>query len=192
MTIVCRSTAVWSRLLPTGQLLLLGWVGFCPAHSRAAVVLTAATPCTLAWDVAPDPAVAGYAVYYGLTGAASTNRLDVGATPRATIYHLPVVSNCFFYVVAYDANGVESSPSLTVFYRPVALSALHLAPQGDGSVNLQFRTAPGAIGRVQYSASLANPRWQTLATATADASGWITIVDPLAKHPAARFYRAVR
>jgi hypothetical protein len=163
-----------------------------PGFARGAAATSAAVPCTLAWDASPDNNVAGYAVYYGLTGSATTNRLDVGTAQTATIYNLTIASNYFFYVVAYDANGAYSSPSPSVYYRPPALSALRLVAQPDGTAALRFRTAPGAICSVQYTASLVSPQWQTLATIAADASGMITLIDPLASHAPARFYRAVR
>ena len=188
MSTVCENASFWSGALPAILLagLLLSGSAPCVAATSAAV------PCTLAWDASSDKMVAGYAVYYGLAGSSTTNRLDAGAAQTATIYNLTISSNYFFYVVAYDANGTYSNPSQLIYYRPPALSALHLAAQADGTAALQFRTAPGAVCSVQYSPSLIKPQWQTLATATADASGMITIVDSVANRVPARFYRAVR
>lgn len=183
-----KTVSFWSGTLPAVVLLCL----LLPGFARGVVATSAAAPCTLAWDASPDKTVAGYAVYYGLAGSSVTNRLDAGPAQMATVYSLTVSSNYFFYVVAYDANGVNSSPSQPIFYRPPALSALHLAAQADGTAALQFRTAPGAVCSVQYTPSLLNPQWQTLATITADANGLITVMDPLASHAPARFYRAVR
>jgi hypothetical protein len=182
-----KTVSFWSGTLLAVVLMCL----LLPGFARGVTATSVAAPCTLAWDANPDQTVAGYAVYYGLAGS-TTNRLDVGAAQAATVYNLTVSSNYFFYVVAYDANGVNSSPSQFIFYRPPALSALHLAAQADGAAALQFRTAPGAVCSVQYTASLINPQWKTLATATADANGRITVMDPLASHVPARFYRAIR
>jgi len=178
----------WSGMFPAVALMCL----LLPGFARGAAAATTAAPCTLAWDASPDSNVAGYAVYYGLAGSNTTNRLDVGSAQTATVYNLTIASNYFFCVVAYDANGVESSPSQPVFYCPPALSALYLAAQADGTAALHFHTAPGAVCSVQYTASLLNPQWQTLANATADANGMINIIDPLASHAPARFYRAAR
>jgi hypothetical protein len=164
---------------------------FLPGFARGAMATTAAAPCTLAWDASPDRNIAGYAVYYGVAGS-STNRLDVGLAQTATLYNLTIDASYFFYVVAYVANGIEGSPSQQIFYRPPALSVLHLAAQADGTVALQFRAAPGAVCSIEYSESLLNPQWQTLATITADASGMITYIDPFAGRAPARYYRAVR
>lgn len=192
MSIIRQCISFWSRLHPAGKLLLIGLGGLLPGVSRAAVVITAAAPCTLTWDASPDARVAGYAIYYGLAGSTTTNRLDAGAAQTASIYNLTIASNYFFCVVSYNTNRLESNPSPSIFYRPPALSALRLTAQTDGTLNLQFRTAPGAVCSVQYTTSLRNPRWQTLGTATADASGMITIVDSLAERLPARYYRAVR
>jgi hypothetical protein len=178
----------WSGTIPAVLLVCLLLSG--PARSTAAT--PAAAPCTLAWDASPDKTVAGYAVYYGLAGSTTTNRLDAGKAQTATVYNLTISSNYFFYVVAYDTNSVYSNPSQLIYYRPTALSALHLIAQADGTVALRFLAAPGAVCSVQYTASLLNPQWQTLGSATADATGSITIVDPLVSRVPARFYRAVR
>ena len=192
MSFISRCVSFWSRLLPAGKWFLIGLGGFLPGFGQAAVVANGAAPCTLAWDASPDERIAGYAVYYGPDDAATTNRLDAGAAQAVTIYSLTVASNYFFYVVAYNSNRVESCPSQVIFYRPSALSALRLSVQTDGSLSLQFRAAPGAVCIVQYTASLLDPQWSTLSTATADADGVVTIIDPLGKRPPARYYRAVR
>jgi hypothetical protein len=165
---------------------------FLPGFARGAAATITAAPCTLAWNPGTDGSIAGYAVYYGLTGSTTTNRLDAGAVPTATLYNLTIGSNYFFYVVAYNMNGIESSPSQLIYYNPAALSGLRLAAQSNGTMVLQFRTAPGAVCTVQYTASLINPQWLTLGNAAADASGMITVVDPLAGQVPARYYRAVR
>jgi hypothetical protein len=192
MGIIRLCISFWSRLHPAGKLLLIGLGGLSPGVSRAAVPATVAVPCALAWDASPDPRVTGYAVYYGLAGSTATHRLDAGAAQTATVYNLTVAADYFFYVVSYGTNQAESSPSPAIYYRPPALSSLRLIPQTNGTVTLQFRTAPGAVGSIQYTLSWVNPNWKTAGTATADAEGMITITNPVVKRFSTCFYRAVR
>ena len=190
MTHVRRWTPFWARVFPT--VWLAGWTYLLPRSARAAVAATAAAPCAFAWDASANGGVAGYVVYYHLIGSSTTNRLDVGAGRTVTIYNLTASSNYLFYVAAYNAVGLEGSPSNPVFYCPPALSPLRLAALADGTTGVSFRTAPGAVCSVQYTASLFNPQWQTLGSARADASGMVNIIDPLPDRPPDRYYRAVR
>jgi len=192
MSLIHCCLGFWRRLHPAGKLLLIGLGGLTPADGRAAVSATIAVPCTLAWDPSRDARVAGYAVYYGQVGSTTTNRLDIGAATNATIYSLTVASNYFFYVTSYNTNQLESSPSPIIFYRPPALSGLRLTPQVNGTVKIQFRTAPGAVGSIQYTVSWVNPGWQTVGTAIADTNGVVTITDSVVKRYPTCFYRAVR
>lgn len=149
-----------------------------------------APPCTLSWNPNPDTATAGYALYFGLTRSV-TNRLEIGLTNLVTLNHLLASSNYFFYVVAYNAAHVESSPSVIINYSPPALSVLKFASQPNGTLNLAFQAATGAVCQVQYTPSLNPPNWQLLGSATADADGNVTINDPRTGNPPQRFYRAV-
>jgi hypothetical protein len=150
-----------------------------------------ACPVVLQWDSMADWRIAGYAVYYGLAGSPATNRIDVGAAHTATIYNLSTSASYSFYVVAYDQYGVESGPSNMLPYSPPALSPLQIAKLSNGTARLQFRAAPGALGRIEYTPSL-NPRWwQTLDSATADTNGYLVFVDPDPTRQPTRFYRAV-
>jgi hypothetical protein len=149
-----------------------------------------ACPCTLAWNNSSNSSAVGYALYYGITGSAVTNRLDVGMTNTVTFYNLLASSNYFFYVVAYDAVGTESLPSEVVDYSPCALSALKMTKLAGASMNLQFWAAPGSACHVEYTPTLNPPQWQTLGSATADSNGNITICDPSPGSQPARFYRA--
>ncbi len=150
-----------------------------------------AIPCELAWNLCQDSTVSGYCLYYGITSSAITNRLDVGKTNLVTINNL-FASSYFFYVTAYNSSGVESPPSTVMYYTPQALSGVKLTRLINGTMNLHFLTATGAACHVEYSPTLTPPHWQTLAGATADATGNVTITDPLTGNPPARFYRSVR
>jgi hypothetical protein len=100
-------------------------------------------------------------------------------------------TNYFFYVVAYNGVGLESSPSTMIGYTARALSALKLTVSANGSMNVYFQAATNAACHIEYTPTLNPAQWQTLSNTTADAGGNVIISDPLTGHPAARFYRAV-
>jgi len=167
--------------------LLLGF-HWCSANAEP----MAAIPVTLAWDASPDPAVAGYALYYGLLNSSITNRVDLGTTTSATISNLHAGSNYIFFVVAYSAAGIESIPSNTLPYRPLALSRLRLSELPDGTMSLRLRSAPNSLCRIEYASTPDAAQWQTLASAVADADGYVVISDPPSGRSSSRFYRATR
>jgi len=134
--------------------------------------------------------VAGFALYYGVTGSGTTNYLDVGMTNVVTVYNLLAYTNYFFFVAAYNAGGVESAPSGVVYYSPPALSTLKITSSSGVTMNLQFRAAPGSACRVEYTPSLNPTQWQTLGSATADADGNVILLEGLPGNLLTRFYRA--
>ncbi len=66
---------------------------------------------TLQWDASPDTNVVGYAVYNGVIDTSYLIRTDAGPETSATVTNLPVGVTNYFFVTAYDENGVESDPS---------------------------------------------------------------------------------
>ena len=152
-----------------------------------------AFPCTLAWNLCPGSTVSGYCLYYGITGSTTTNRLDVGMTNLVTLNNLLTSSNYFFYVTAYNSSSVEGPPSSVMYYAPQAFSETKLTRLINGAMSLQFLTATGDACHIEYTPTLNYPRnWQTLASATADANGNVTITDPLTGNPPSRYYRIAR
>ena len=148
-----------------------------------------ASPCTLGWNWCQGSQASGYAVYYGLKGSAVTNRLSVGMTNVVTLNNLFAGSNYFFYVGAYNPGGTESPPSAAISYTPQVFSSVKLSKQTDGSLSLRFLVATGAVCHVEYTPALNPAQWQTLASATADATGSVILSDPLSGNPTSRFYR---
>jgi hypothetical protein len=188
---IFRKTAqVWRGCLPISRILLIGSLVFCALFTRVEAAPLTAFPCTLAWDPCHDSTVSGYRLYYGIINSTTTNRLEVGMTNLVTINNLLASSNYFFYVVAYDRNDIESTPSIVMCYTPQALSAMKLTRMANRTINLHFLAAAGAVCHVEYN-SLNPPKWQTLSGATADANGNVTITDPLSGTPAVRLYRVV-
>jgi len=160
-----------------------------PAGLKA--VALPASPCTLGWTLSHDASIAGYALYFGISGSLATNRQALGRTNAVTLFNLFASSNYFFYVVAYDASGVESPPSNIVNYKPQVMSRLKLTSASPGTKNLQFRAAPASVCLIQYTPTLKPAQWQILGSATADANGNITFADPTTGSAPSRFYRAV-
>src|SRR6266487_3708274 len=119
-----------------------------------------AAPVNLAWDASPDPAVIGYALYYHLADSSVANRLDLGPAQSATVSDLEAGSDYLFYVVAYDAAGVESPPSNSLLYSPPAMSRLRIAKMSDSSMSIQLRGAAGVVWRAEHALRWTAPQWQ--------------------------------
>ncbi|HLX68986.1 MAG TPA: fibronectin type III domain-containing protein [Verrucomicrobiae bacterium] len=163
---------------------LIGVIGWVPQ-------LRAVTGCTgtLTWDGSSSPIVAGYAVYYGVSGSSVTNRVDAGLALTAAITGLVPAANYFFYVVVYDAYGDESPPSNELLYSTPSISPMQLNPSANGDVNIQFQVPPGATCSVEYTPSLNPPTWTLLTTAVGNASGLVSIDDVVDPSQPSRFYR---
>ena len=194
LTIValCASLGRVQRGMRTSRCLrfatvVLAFSGLTAAVSQA----SPACPLTLAWDAPSNPAVLGYVFHYGLTGSSVTNRLETGSVRQVTLSHLQAGSNYFFYVTAYDANGIEGDPSDLLLLTASIVSPLQGVALPDGAMRIQFSSLPGTVCRVEHAAPSLSPRWETLGTTTADSVGNIQIDDPPAGRPAIRFYRAV-
>ena len=166
---------------------LLGLPGFTRLAGAAALP---ASPCTLGWNASQDSAVTGYVLYYGMSGS-TTNRLVLGITNTFTFFNLLAASNYFFYLTTHDANGVESPPSNVLNYKPPVLSLLKLVSPVPGTMNLQFRAAPGSGCVIEFTPTLNPAQWHILGTATADALGNIAVTDSRAGKSPAGFYRAM-
>lgn len=162
--------------------------------SSVCVTTLAATPACLLkleWQSSSDPSVTGYALYYGVTGGPLTNRVDVGTATVAVMSDLTASMSYSFYVVAYDANKLESDPSNFLLYTAQAISAFRMNTGQTGSMSVSFNVAPGGACHVEYTDTLAPPNWQVLNTATGDSNGVVTVVDNVTAPGGSRFYRAV-
>src|SRR5204863_4898765 len=77
----------------------------------SAAPVRAASSVTVEWAPNPDPGVVGYFLFNGIVGTSYLNLMDVGNQTRATVTNLFGGVTNFFYVTAYDANGLESPSS---------------------------------------------------------------------------------
>ncbi len=99
-----------SELVCTGRgCLVLGLLTFISLSSPAADV-------TLAWNANPDPAAAGYFVYYGASSRSYTNAVDAGNNLSVTISNLLPGTTYYFAATTYSMAGLESDYSSEVFY----------------------------------------------------------------------------
>jgi|SRR5882724_5094206 len=171
----------WSKII----LLVVGLVGL--GYETFA---GPACAVSLQWQASADSNVAGYALYYGVNGAPTTNRMDVGLANAVSVDGLVASSTYDFYVVAYSGDLIESDPSNLLLYTAPALSSVRLTQVSDGTMAISFSVAPGAPCHVEYTATLNPPNWIVLATAVGDANGLVTITDPVSA-TGSRFYRAV-
>ncbi len=186
------SVSLRFKILSIARISLASVLLVSPEFSRLeGAVALPASPCTLGWNLSQDVSVTGYVLYFGITGSSATNRQVLGMTNTVTLFSLLASSNYFFYLTAYDAEGVESPPSNVLYYKPQALSLLKLTSPVQGTMNLQFRAAPASVCLIEYTPSLNPAQWQILGSATADSNGNITMTDSQAGKSPARFYRAV-
>jgi hypothetical protein len=65
----------------------------------------------ISWDPVNDSRVAGYKVKYGTTSKSYTNSVNAGLSTNQTLQNLTDGASYYFVVVAYDASGVEGTPS---------------------------------------------------------------------------------
>lgn len=97
-----RPGAVHPRLRPRPRAVALLALAACVAP------LSSAGTISLRWPALDDPAVRGYAVYYGRDEAAMSGRFDTGLATEATLGGLDDCTTWFVTVRAYDADGNES------------------------------------------------------------------------------------
>jgi hypothetical protein len=144
----------------------------------------------LQWNFGSGLSTVGYAIYYGAVGSSITNRLDVGWANSATIGGLTPLTPYFFYVVAYDAFGVESAPSnLILLTTPSALiSAQQINHLDSSAVMVQFKAAPLTVFQVEYTTNLNQPSWTPMTLAVADSDGAVKVTDAIDRS-ANRLYR---
>ncbi len=78
---------------------------------------------TLTWDANPEPAVAGYRLYYGEASGRYHGAVRVGKTTTYTLSGLREGQTYYVAVTAYDEAGQESGFSAEVRHRPLTFSA---------------------------------------------------------------------
>lgn len=80
---------------------------------------------TLAWDPSPDPTVAAYNIYQGVTDGAYTNEILLGLVTNVTISPLVPGATYWFAATAVSMAGIESDFSTSVSYSVPAAPVLY-------------------------------------------------------------------
>ena len=76
-----------------------------------------ANDLTLAWDLNPDPRVAGYRLYCGTASGEYNIIVDAGLQETAVMSGLKPNTTYYIAVTAYDANQNESDFSEEIIYK---------------------------------------------------------------------------
>jgi len=77
----------------------------------------------LSWDAGGDPTAVGTFLYYRELPAGTSIKVDVGPDMTYAADNLIEGATYEFYVTAYNAQGVESEPSNTIQFTPLATTA---------------------------------------------------------------------
>lgn len=143
---------------------------------------------TLAWDPNPEADLGGYYIYFGTN---TLDRVDVKTGTSVTLSNLVAGVRYSIYATAYNEAGLESAPSETVFYTPIAeIVNPTLAMQAvNGQITLSGTAIPTQAVVIQAASNLHAPEWITVQTITPGADGRINI--QLMEHllNPRRFYR---
>lgn len=143
---------------------------------------------TLAWIPSPDPAVAGYNLYYGGTSGTYTNKVSVGLATSAVTSGLLVGVTYYFAATTYNAAGVESPFSSQVSYTvPAQPQEVEVRTMLAGQFAL---TVTGTVGHTyDIQATQDFKTWTVIGTVTVGATGLLNFTDTNAASFSRRFYR---
>lgn len=122
------------------KLLLISWLTFTVCQSLWAT--------TLAWNVNPEPDIAGYKIYIGHSSRKYTQNFDVGN--QTTYVTEPVIPGrpYYFAVTAYNTAGLESEHSAEVSYTPpMPPTSVDFKPWGL----LTAQVFPGGVFQIEAS-----------------------------------------
>jgi hypothetical protein len=133
--------------------------------------------CELQWNASPSSGIAGYAIYYGISGSGVTTRIDAGLSLSYTITGLAPSTTYSFYVVVYDAFGDESPPSNVALFSTPPISPVQFTQTSAGTVNIQLLVSPGAACEVEYTPTLNPPAWTVITNTAGDSNGLVNITE---------------
>jgi Fibronectin type III domain len=143
----------------------------------------------LSWNPSPDVTVSGYAIYYGITSHAYTDKISLGNATAVTISNLVEGTTYYFAATAYDKAGIESPFSNEAVYK-VPLDASNqpsvLNPALSSDSQFTF-TVSGVAGNpyvIETSTNLIN--WEPVFTNVAP----FTFIIPVDSQSGGRFFRA--
>lgn len=137
---------------------------------------------TLAWDPSPDPSVAGYVVYVGVSGPLRPQAFDAGTNTVYTVTDLEAGVTYTFFVTAYDAARNESDPSNSLDYTPAASnngsapaapSGLQVAVTGTTQVALTWTDNATSEDGFRIERSLNGTNFTVIATVGPDVTQFV-------------------
>lgn len=112
------------------------------------------------------------------------------------IYYTPATRlslvDAFFYTIS-DNRGATNQGVVLVNVRNDELPGQNLVitDRGDGSYLIRFDGIPGLTYRIEWNSNVANPLWQALGSATANAFGVFQFIDTPPVGSPQRYYRSV-
>ena len=173
----CR--AVWNR---TSVSVLAAVVA-----TASQLYVQASQQVAITWHPSPEPAIAGYRVYYGPASGNYTNVVVVGNVTNAVVAGLTAGRNYYFAATAYNLLGLESEFSNEAVFTAPAQCALGIINLASNGVTTAVRiTASGAVPErwaLQASSDLAS--WATLTRGT---NSPVNVSAPISS-AARRFFR---
>ena len=144
----------------------------------------------LANDTDPD----GDTITLSAVAATSAQGGTVAASNGWVFYRPPAGftnADSFAYVITDGSLQAIGSVAVTIITDTNPASNIELSQDlGNGSFLTDFLGIPGRTYSIQYTTNLTNPDWQTLGTATADASGLFEFTDSPATNSPPRFFRS--
>jgi hypothetical protein len=100
----------------------------------------------LGWDANPDPAVAGYKLYYGLASRTYNNPIDAGNVTEIKLTGLPDGKTAYFAATAYDKDKNESAFSTELVAYTIVPSVL-----GPGTISPSVTTMVNSVTPMTFT-----------------------------------------
>jgi hypothetical protein len=149
---------------------------------------------SLTWNPSPDPSVAGYNIYYGITNGIYTNMVSVGNVTNTTIQNLEPNMVYYFVAKAYDDAGNESLPSNEAAFAnengtPLENLSLATMPSGLGNDQVTFSLASGAPPSVSINPTTGVLSWN-LGLTNASSTNAVTVIVTDLTNPSASMEEA--
>jgi hypothetical protein len=149
---------------------------------------------SLTWNPSPDPSVAGYNIYYGITNGIYTNMVSVGNVTNTTIQNLEPNMVYYFVAKAYDDAGNESLPSNEAAFAnengtPLENLSLATMPSGLGNDQVTFSLASGAPPGVSINPTTGVLSWN-LGLTNASSTNAVTVIVTDLTNPSASMEEA--
>lgn len=135
----------------------------------------------LEWDPNPETDIAGYVVHYGTTSGEYSQRMEVGASPEATLFALELGTTYYCVVQAFNTSGLHGHNSTEISFSPpdnnlpdvspVAVSGGESDEFAGSSALIHFGEAkPGSPG-ITKTFSVTNPSPELLGGLAITAAG---------------------